>query len=120
MIKAGDSIILKFDNYNKELCKYNGKAYTYENMEQAKKYLRAGELDAILIEYVPKDRWIPVSEHLPTDEGWYQVWTKTKEGGAKSFNKAYFCHGNEWHGNGGRWANVTHWKPLPCAPNEEE
>ena len=64
-------------------------------------------------------RWISVTNRLPPAEGWYVVWTKTKEGGAKSFNKAYFCHGNEWHGSGGRWRNVTHWMPMPESPKED-
>ena len=74
--------------------------------------------DYLIAHGVTIQRWIPVSEQLPTEDGWYQVWTKTKAGGAKSFNKAYFCHGNEWHGSGGSWSNVTHWKPFPSPPDD--
>ena len=61
--------------------------------------------------------WIQVTERLPEEDGWYQVWTRTPFGGFKSFNKASF-HNGEWHGSGWRWTNVTHWMPLPDAPKE--
>lgn len=68
------------------------------------------------------DKWIPVTERLPEEEGWYQVYT-TPDRGQKSINKAMFHKGFEWdnytprwHGAGGYWANVTHWMPLPPAP----
>jgi hypothetical protein len=67
-------------------------------------------------------RWIPVTERLPEEEGWYLVYTTPKRA-HKSINKAMFCKGYEWgnpetywRGAGGHWANVTHWMPLPDAP----
>lgn len=67
-------------------------------------------------------KWIPVTERLPEEEGWYLVYT-TPNREHKSINKAKFCKGfewnnfkPEWHGAGGRWENVTHWMPLPEPP----
>ena len=53
MIKTGDSVILKFCPRTREIKRYNGKVYAYEDMEKAKKFLGPGEKDAILMEYVP-------------------------------------------------------------------
>ena len=72
----------------------------------------------------PKSEWIPVTERLPEEEGWYLVYT-TPNREHKSINKAKFCKGfewnnfkPEWHGAGGRWENVTHWMPLTEPPKE--
>lgn len=63
--------------------------------------------------------WIPVSERLPDKNGWYMVYTKNKGDIARRTNKAQFYY-QSWHGNGGRWDNVTHWMPLPEPPQEED
>ncbi len=70
-------------------------------------------------------KWIPVTERLPGEEGWYLVFTKPDRG-YKSINKGYFCKGFDWdhfaprwHGAGGTWTNVTHWMPLPEPPKGE-
>lgn len=69
-------------------------------------------------------KWIPVTERLPEEEGWYLVYT-TPNREHKSINKAMFCKGDAWgdfepywRGAGGPWANVTHWMPLPEPPKE--
>ena len=73
---------------------------------------------AYLKEHFAEPKWIPVTERLPENEGWYMVYTKNKGDHARKINKAqYYYH--SWHGNGGRWDNVTHWMPLPEAPQEE-
>ena len=71
-----------------------------------------------------KPKWIPVTERLPEEEGWYLVYT-TPNRDHKSINKAMFCKGYAWgnfepywRGAGGHWANVTHWMPLPEQPEE--
>lgn len=70
-------------------------------------------------------KWIPVTERLPEEEGWYLVYT-TPNREHKSINKAMFCKGYAWsngepywRGAGGHWANVTHWMPLPEPPKGE-
>lgn len=64
-------------------------------------------------------KWIPVTERLPEQNGWYLVYTKNKGDIARRTNKAHYDN-HRWHGNGGRWDNVTHWMPLPEPPKEVE
>lgn len=70
--------------------------------------------------------WIPASEP-PEKAGWYQVHT-SPEKGHKSINKAQYCKEpswcvdagkGSWHGSGGIWTNVTHWRPLPEPPGKD-
>ena len=70
MIKTGDAVILKFNSWNGELARYNGKAYCYPTMERAVKNLQAGEKDAILMKYVPEvcGHWIK-HEHADIVDG---------------------------------------------------
>lgn len=56
MIKSGDNVILKFDSIDGELSRYKGKAYVYESMDTAVKYLKPGEKNALLLEYIPVKR----------------------------------------------------------------
>lgn len=126
MIKAGDHVILKFEPRTREIKRYEGKIYGYESMENAKKYLRPGEKDALLMEYAPVARWIPVEERLPehnksvlvycentTIQGGNTVhigscdtacgaWFLRTQPGVSSFPN------REWR--------VTHWMPLPEPP----
>ena len=81
--------------------------------------------DYLLDNGVTIQKWIPVTERLPEEEGWYLVYT-TPNREHKSINKAMFCKGYAWGnfepywcGAGGHWANVTHWMPLPEAPKGE-
>lgn len=74
--------------------------------------------DYLLHNGVTIQKWIPVTERLPENEGWYMVYTKNKGDHARKINKAQYYH-HSWHGNGGRWDNVTHWMPLPEPPKED-
>lgn len=67
------------------------------------------------------DKWIPVSEGLPEDSGYYLVVYQDKYNGSISiaFDMYVKCKAGEW------WENdfmrdVTHWMPLPAAPKECE
>ena len=69
--------------------------------------------------YAEREKWIPVEERLPDKDGVYEVWKNVKHPHlGQQFDKAQFYNGS-WHGNGGRWANVTHWKPIPKGPEVE-
>ena len=74
---------------------------------------------------VTVQEWIPVTDRLPEDEGWYLVYT-TPNREYKSINKAMFCKvgaGDNfetyWRGAGGHWENITHWMPMPNPPKGE-
>ena len=78
--------------------------------------------DCLINNGVTVQEWISVKDRLPEEEGWYLVYT-TPNREHKSINKAMFCKGYAWgnfepywRGAGGHWANVTHWMPLPLAP----
>lgn len=78
--------------------------------------------DYLIDSGVTVQQWIPVTERLPEEEGWYLVYT-TPNREHKSINKARFCKGYAWGnfepywcGAGGNWANVTHWMQLPEPP----
>lgn len=59
-------------------------------------------------EIIP-DGWIPVSEHLPKEKGVYQVW-----------NGKYVDNVPFWFGSFQSLHSelITHWMPLPAAPQE--
>lgn len=70
---------------------------------------------------VTVQEWIPVSERLPEDSGYYLVVYRDKYNGSISiaFDMYVKCKAGEW------WENdfmrdVTHWMPLPEAPKEVE
>lgn len=65
------------------------------------------------------DKWIPVSEQLPEDSGRY--WCYVEE--QNDLGKSHYQWNCSW--NGDRWwveseggGIVTHWMPLPAAPQE--
>ena len=62
-----------------------------------------------------KQRWIPVTERLPDDD----ATVLTYKNGILEVQK-YEKGRNGWSCNGWFWsmANVTHWMPLPEAPEE--
>lgn len=77
--------------------------------------------NSLLIEKIRSERtqrWIPVTERLPENRGEVLVCTKNEYYGTQNVSKAKFYCG-DWHGQGGRWTNVTHWMPLP-EPQKEE
>lgn len=64
------------------------------------------------------DKWIPVSERMPEESGRY--WCYVEE--QNSLGKSHYQWNCSW--NGDVWSDkaltgrVTHWKPLPAAPQE--
>ncbi|HEC2570644.1 TPA: DUF551 domain-containing protein [Raoultella ornithinolytica] len=64
-------------------------------------------------------KWIPVSEQMPEDSGRY--WCYVEE--QNDLGKSHYQWNCSW--NGDRWwveseggGIVTHWMPLPAAPQE--
>ncbi|HDT1124125.1 TPA: DUF551 domain-containing protein [Klebsiella aerogenes] len=64
------------------------------------------------------DTWIPVSERLPEEGGRY--WCYVEE--QNSLGKSHYQWNCSWNGEiwGGAmmYGRVTHWMPLPAAPQE--
>ena len=114
MIKTGDPVVLKFNPRTREIKRYDGKVYAYESMENAQKYLKPGEKDAILMEYVPKPEWIPMEERLP--ENGQKVIRYHGYAWDEKITLAFYCEGDEKRY---AWCDVTHWMPMPEAPKEE-
>ena len=61
--------------------------------------------------------WIPVSERMPEAEGHYLVWANASRIDGYCDHLAIATY------QGGEWSNefnwlVTHWMPLPAAPQE--
>ncbi len=79
-----------------------------------------GTLANILIEKgVTVQKWIPVSERLPDRNGEYLVCTKNDFYKTRKMAKAIFKKNSSgFYGQGGHWANVTHWMQLPEFPKE--
>ena len=68
-------------------------------------------------------RWIPVSERLPEDRATILAAFKNREILTASYYEHYKGFGgveNYWHIEGWHSGNVTHWMPLPSAPESEE
>ncbi|MDU4231336.1 MAG: DUF551 domain-containing protein [Klebsiella grimontii] len=62
-------------------------------------------------------KWIPVSEQMPEAEGHYLVWANASRIDGYCDHLAIATY------QGGKWSNefnwlVTHWMPLPAAPQE--
>ncbi|EAA7887203.1 DUF551 domain-containing protein [Salmonella enterica subsp. enterica] len=69
---------------------------------------------------VTPDCWIPVSERMPEESGRY--WCYVEE--QNSLGKSHFQWNCSWNGErwwieGGDGGTVTHWMPLPAAPQQE-
>ena len=80
------------------------------------------------IEKLSKPRWIPVTERLPEEDGWYQVYAPSYSGGSSSGLKN--IKGNMYSAfKNGKWSIevgyhkrpgcVKAWMPLPEPPKEE-
>ena len=73
----------------------------------------------------PVQGWIPVTERLPEiceNVIVYVVYHSSRHVNViRSVVPAYYTEDGFWlYGNGIRLQNVTHWMPLPDAPEEEE
>ena len=57
------------------------------------------------------DRWVPVSERVPENDGAYLCWDKR-------YVTTYAFIFGAWQANQFIAKNITHWMPLPAAPQE--
>ena len=74
------------------------------------------------------DRWIPVSERMPEDDGFVYIWPRPDFGVELHVGQYCECSpkGDGWYAQvyeqnyGIEWypITVTHWMPLPAAPQE--
>ncbi|MFI2853789.1 DUF551 domain-containing protein [Klebsiella aerogenes] len=75
-----------------------------------------GERGGQLLQKVENNNWIPVSERLPEEGGRY--WCYVEE--QNSLGKSHYQWNCSWNGEiwGGAmmYGRVTHWMPLPAAP----
>jgi len=79
---------------------------------------QAKELDALR----EAGRWIPVGEGLPEPHVRVLIYKSTKTPGRKiHFGYYGYCGPNQagWKDQYGNYANVTHWMPLPAAPEQK-
>lgn len=87
------------------------------NEKDAKYYEETAENDKKIVAWLTElqerreaDRWIPVTERLPEKEGRCLVFTDYGDVTMDSYRDGMFvCN----------LGNVTHWKPLPKAPESE-
>ena len=68
---------------------------------------------------VTVQEWVPVTEKLPEDSGYYLVVHRNKYNGSISiaFEMYIKCKIGEWWENDYAY-DVTHWMPLPEMPKE--
>ncbi|HFQ7019194.1 TPA: DUF551 domain-containing protein [Klebsiella pneumoniae] len=59
------------------------------------------------------DRWIPVSERMPENDGAYLCWDNR-------YVTTYAFIFGAWQANQFIAKNITHWMPLPAAPQEAQ
>lgn len=92
--------------------------------ELSKKYLDSEvdntNLTGWLAEEHAKHMWIPVTERLPQENGFYLCLYKHKHSGGVAMDEGLSIQ--QWYN--GRWNlneiyAVTHWLPLPELPKEE-
>lgn len=69
-----------------------------------------------------KLRWIPVTERLPAEQGDYLCFLASGERITLRFKPETDPRlgpmARSWQGNYGCYHNVTHWMPLPDAPDQ--
>ena len=76
--------------------------------------------DCLLAHGVTVQEWVPVTEKLPEDSGYYLVVHRNKYNGSISiaFEMYIKCKIGEWWENDYAY-DVTHWMPLPELPKGE-
>ena len=73
-----------------------------------------------LIEHgVTIQRWIPVTERLPKPNKLVLCWWESGDGEREHYGFATFQSHGIWHVSNEGMPKVTHWMPLPDAPEEE-
>lgn len=62
------------------------------------------------------NKWIPVSERLPEEDGIYLISVNSETKGIYSRTAWYFTQNEQWLA----MQEVTHWMPMPEPPKEGE
>ena len=78
----------------------------YDGLDEVNEACRMG------MEALERTRWIPCSEGLPENEGWYLAVVKPEN--ASAFVNIYKFFAGTFHS----FFEVTHWMPLPELPEE--
>lgn len=66
-----------------------------------------------------RQRWIPVTERLPEEAGYYiTVFSKGEVG--QNLYMTFADRSGKWYQNSEDTGKVTHWMPLPTPPKAEE
>ena len=65
--------------------------------------------------YADAMKWIPVTERLPEEDGWYLVY-RGEYGGICIVHYKVLKTKGKWMC---KWEEVTHWMPLPEPPKGE-
>lgn len=80
----------------------------------------ADDVIDIIANGVTVQEWVPVTERLPEDSGYYLVVHQNKYNGSISiaFEMYIKCKIGEWWENDYAY-DVTHWMPLPEPPKGE-
>lgn len=78
---------------------------------------KSAEAEAYRLAQYILNPWIPVSERLPEENGWYLVCVMTPYG-MENNAEPLICL-NQWDNETWRESYVTHWMPLPQSPDKE-
>ena len=89
-----------------------------------------GKAEPVTTAYKLPEGWIPVSERIPEDDEFVYIWPRPDFGIELHVGQYCECHpkGDGWYAQvyeqnyGIEWhpITVTHWMPLPAAPQQED
>lgn len=83
--------------------------------------MRCDAADAIERLEAEVPRWIPVTERMPPDSGDVLIYSASHLVGVGCYLPNRFVgqkgHWVQWYSGGGIGVSVTHWMPLPKAPD---
>lgn len=66
-----------------------------------------------------ENAWIPVTERLPKDRGYYLAVVRSYLGDAEWVQGLYYDGSQDWYSSQNLRRSPTHWRPLPAPPAHE-